>query len=81
MITATRTQRVQLFAGGLIAAAAVWPLLPAHPSIVCPLRSMTGVPCPMCGMTRACVAFARGNVVDALAFNPAAALAAMSALC
>jgi hypothetical protein len=70
MITATKPQRVQLFAGGLIAAAALWPLSPVHPPIACPLLSATGVPCPMCGMTRAGVSLARGRVGDALAFNP-----------
>ena len=70
MITATKPQRVQLVAGGLIAAVAVWPLLPVHPPLACPLLSLTGVPCPMCGMTRASVALAHGNLGDALSFNP-----------
>ena len=70
MITTAPTRRIQLFAVGLVAAAAVWPLLPVHPPLVCPLRDTTGVPCPLCGMTRASVALAHGRIGDALAYNP-----------
>ena len=61
---------LRLLAGGLIAAAAAWPLLPVHPPLACPLRTTTGIPCPLCGMTRAVVAAARGDLVDSLRFNP-----------
>ena len=36
----------------------------------CPLRTVTGVPCPMCGMTTAATALADGRLHDALAANP-----------
>jgi hypothetical protein len=76
-----RERELQLAAGGLLGAAAVWPVLPMHPPFACPLRSLTGIPCPLCGMTRACVALAHGHVAASLAFNPAGilvvALAAM----
>ena len=55
----------------MVAIAAAWPILPVHPAVACPLRSATGVPCPLCGITRAVVAAAHGHVVASLAFNPA----------
>jgi hypothetical protein len=36
----------------------------------CPLRDMTGVPCPTCGGTHAAVALANGHMVEAFAANP-----------
>jgi hypothetical protein len=67
----TRTRDVRLAAGALIGAAAAWPLLPVHPPLACPLRTLTGVPCPLCGITRAVVAAVQGRIVDSLAYNPA----------
>jgi Protein of unknown function (DUF2752) len=41
------------------------------PSVVlCPLRAVTGVPCPFCGMTRSVAALGRGDLGDSLTFNP-----------
>lgn len=37
---------------------------------VCPLKRLTGVPCPSCGSTRACLAMLRGDVCAALALQP-----------
>lgn len=38
-------------AGGLmLAAAAALPLVPGRPGLACPLRTLTGIPCPLCGM-------------------------------
>lgn len=34
--------------------------------IWCPFRRLTGLDCPGCGMTRACVMFVRGNFVESL---------------
>ena len=62
---------LRIAAAGLFGAAALWPLLPAHPPLACPLRSATGIPCPFCGMTRACVAAVHGHLGSSLAFNPA----------
>jgi hypothetical protein len=36
----------------------------------CPLRTLTGVPCPLCGMTTAATALASGDLGAALAANP-----------
>ena len=64
-------REVRIAAGGMVAIAAAWPVLPVHPPLACPLRSLTGVPCPFCGMTRAVVAAAHGHLGASLAFNPA----------
>ncbi|WP_088893259.1 DUF2752 domain-containing protein [Leptolyngbya ohadii] len=37
--------------------------------LVCPLRSLTGIPCPFCGMTRSLMAAARGNFVEAIDYH------------
>ncbi|MFL5793865.1 MAG: DUF2752 domain-containing protein [Actinomycetes bacterium] len=36
----------------------------------CPLRMLTGVPCPLCGMTTAATGLASGDLGAALAANP-----------
>lgn len=49
-----------LFAGGLLA---------------CPFKSLTGIPCPGCGTTRAALALARLDVAGAFVHYPLPALA------
>ena len=72
-------RNLRIGAAGLVGAAAVWPLLPVHPPLACPLRTITGIPCPLCGMTRACVAAAHGHLGASLAFNPAGVLLMVAA--
>lgn len=72
--TELHARELRFVGGGLVAIAAAWPVLPVHPQIACPLRSLTGVPCPFCGMTRAVVAAVHGNILGSLAFNPAGIL-------
>lgn len=42
---------------------------------VCPVRTITGLPCPSCGATRAAGALLEGDLLGAFSFNPLAALA------
>jgi hypothetical protein len=58
---------------GLVAVAGiaiVYPILPFHPT-VCPLFATTGIPCPLCGMTRSVSAAVHGNILQSLSYNPA----------
>jgi hypothetical protein len=54
-----------------LVAALVHPLLPTDVSLICPLRATTGIPCPLCGMTTSVVATVHGDLLGALAANPA----------
>jgi hypothetical protein len=48
----------------------VLPHLPHNPGLPCPLRTLTGVPCPMCGMTTAVKAVCTGHLRTSIAANP-----------
>lgn len=45
-------------------------------STLCPVAALTGTPCPGCGMTRAVVALARGDLSAAWRWHPLAPLVA-----
>ena len=67
-------------AAAMLGLAVAWPRLPLHPPGACPLRSITGIPCPLCGMTRAVVAATHGHLLDSLRFNPAGILVVILAV-
>jgi hypothetical protein len=58
----------------MIVAAAVLPRLPGHPGLVCPLRTLTGVPCPLCGLTTSVEDTVTGHVRAAHSANPVGVL-------
>jgi hypothetical protein len=64
----------------MLAAAATLPLLPGHAGLPCPLRTLTGVPCPLCGMTTSVEATVHGHFLAGLRGNPAGPVLVLAAL-
>ena len=64
----------------MLAAAVALPVLPGWAGVGCPLRALTGIPCPLCGMTTSVEAVVRFDLGSALAANPAGILAVLVAV-
>ena len=64
----------------MLGAAATLPLLPGHPGIACPLRRLTGIPCPLCGMTTGVEEGVRLHLGRAFAANPGGLVALVAAV-
>ena len=54
----------------MLVAGLALPALPGHPGLACPLRTFTGVPCPLCGMTTSVEDTLHLRLGDAVAANP-----------
>ena len=66
-------------AAAMLAAGAALPLL-GHPGIGCPLRTLTGIPCPLCGMSTSVEDSLRLRIVDAVQANPLGVVVTVVAL-
>jgi hypothetical protein len=78
---ATREERqlALLWLAAAVSAAALKPLWLAVVPLLrpCVFRSLTQIPCPTCGTTRAASAFLDGRLITAFAANPLAAAAGL----
>jgi hypothetical protein len=59
---------------------AVSPATLAAGPVLCPLRRMTGLPCPGCGLTRSCAACFHGDLGLSVSFHPFGPLVCAAAL-
>jgi glycerol-3-phosphate acyltransferase PlsY len=72
-------EHITMFGAGAAMVGSVYPIIMAHTGgqgIPCPLRTLTGVPCPFCGLTTATVALTHGQWSVAARTSPLAYLAA-----
>lgn len=66
-------------AGAMLGAGALLSRMPVG-GPPCPLRTLTGVPCPWCGMTTGVKATLQGDLAAAVAANPLGAVAVVVAV-
>ena len=64
----------------MLAVAFASPLFGSGRYILCPLRALTGVPCPLCGMTTSVTSLVHGDVSAAISANPIGLLAVATAV-
>jgi hypothetical protein len=64
----------------LLAAGLALPLLHHPPALPCPLRTLTGIPCPLCGMTTGVEETLHGHPLQAASANPFAPVLVAAAL-
>lgn len=83
MVNHKNLSRVFVFGLIMVGIYSAWVgLIPEQVSLIpCLFHSITNIPCPGCGMTRACVSITQGNFLQAYMFNPLAFLLIALALC
>lgn len=80
LVRSVRAPKASVARLGLVAVssvAAAWAHQNHDPGSLCPLRRLTGVPCPFCGSTTVFMEAGAGHWYAALAANPATVVAAL----
>ncbi|RAY14854.1 DUF2752 domain-containing protein [Actinomadura craniellae] len=72
-----RGTALRVGAMAVAAVAAAWIHRLNDPGVLCPLRALTGIPCPLCGGTTVFIELGSGHPVRALLANPVALLGAV----
>ena len=80
MSSSVELHDLRIAGGVMLAGAAALPLLPGPDGLPCPLRALTGIPCPFCGMTTSVTAAVHLDVAAAVAANPAGLVAVVAAI-
>ncbi|WP_119727909.1 DUF2752 domain-containing protein [Thermomonospora amylolytica] len=62
----------------LAAVAVAWVHRVSGPGVPCPVRTLTGIPCPLCGGTTVFIELGSGHPVRAVAANPLVVAAAVA---
>ena len=73
--TTLNLQALRGIGAAMLGVALVRPMMPVETVPPCPLRTLTGIPCPLCGMTRGVTAAVHAEFGRALLLNPASILA------
>jgi hypothetical protein len=68
--TTVDVRAARIVGAAILGVAAVRPILPVEVAPPCVLRTLTGVPCPLCGMTRGVTAVVHGQLGHAAMLNP-----------
>lgn len=79
-ITGEQARHLRWAGGIMLGAGLVMSRLPAGVGLPCPLRTLTGVPCPLCGMQTSVKAVLVGDLGRAVAANPAGLVAVVVAV-
>ncbi len=69
-LLARRRLPIVFLLAGLFVFSFIFPSTPMYGVIVCPLRAVTGIDCPGCGMGRSFCAISEGNFMHSLFHHP-----------
>lgn len=78
--TSVDLTQLRWIGAAMLGVAAVRPLVPFEFVPPCPLRTLTGVPCPLCGMTRGVTAAVHLELSKAVFLNPGSIVAVVLAI-